>query len=140
MLKTGSSSVEGEDEQWKVAPLDRDILRRTHADDSGDAGGDGGRLLVMSRCVRRRAKGGGGGGMATEAMDGICVSNQPGKMQMTRKMLVWNLTRGLLVDSEQFPVAYDSPVPIDMKPQDLRFIETGADVLTNGSVRLLDPV
>ncbi len=66
-------------------------------------------------------------------------------MQMTRKVLAWNLARGLLVDSEQFPVAYDSPVPIDMKPKDLRLIKPGVDCthkwvcpfLGSGIVRLL---
>ncbi len=80
MLRTGSSPVAGEDEQWKVAPLDRDILCRMHADDSADAGRDGARLLVMSRGVRRWEKGVGGGGMVADAMVGICkVSNKPGK-------------------------------------------------------------
>ena len=53
MLSTGSSPVAGKDEEWKVAPLDRDILCRMHVDDSADAGGDGDRLFVMSRGVRR---------------------------------------------------------------------------------------
>ena len=47
MLRTGSSFVGSEDEWWKVAPLDNDILRGRH---SGDEGGE---REVMSRLERR---------------------------------------------------------------------------------------
>ena len=51
-------------------------------------------------------------------------------MQMTRNVLAWSLARGLLVDLEQLPVAYDSPVPIDMNRR-LKIDETSVDSTHN---------
>lgn len=54
MLNNGSSS-DGEEEQWKVAPFDKDILRGRHDDSSGEEEGEAevGRLALMTLRLRR---------------------------------------------------------------------------------------
>jgi hypothetical protein len=44
MLKTGSLSAGGDEETWKVAPFDSDILRRPHGEEFGEDGGEGGKV------------------------------------------------------------------------------------------------
>jgi hypothetical protein len=49
MLKLGSSCAGGDDEEWKVAPLDKDILRGRHSGDEGEEVEE----EAMSRLERR---------------------------------------------------------------------------------------
>lgn len=53
MLRTGDSSVGGDDGTWKVAAFDNDILREAHGDVSGEYGGEGGQWTLVLTLVRR---------------------------------------------------------------------------------------
>lgn len=58
---------------------------------------------------------------------------------MTRTVLARNLARGLLADSEYFPLACDSPVPIDRNPEveDLYKVDVYSQVMLLAALLVL---